>query len=101
MATIDEFCGSTSETVPPADLGPALQALWWERKGDWDQAHDIVQRHEGAPDCDWVHGYLHRQEGDMTNAGGWYRRAGQPLPIVPPPEEWRLIATALLSQGQG
>lgn len=98
MATIDEFRASTTDAAPPANLGFALQALWWERKGDWDRAHGIVQQHEGQPDCDWVHGYLHRQEGDTLNAGGWYRRAGQSLPSVPLPEEWERIATALLAR---
>jgi len=98
MATIDEFRDSTADATPPASLGFALQALWWERKGDWEQAHGIVQQHEGQSDCDWVHGYLHRQEGDTLNAGGWYRRAGQSLPTVLLPEEWELIATALLSR---
>lgn len=99
MTTIDEFRSSASEVAPPADLGFALQALWWERKGDWRQAHELVQHHEGTPDCDWVHGYLHRQEGDMPNASGWYGRVGRPLPIIPLAEEWSLIATELLVRG--
>ena len=30
------------------------------------------------PTGSWVHAYLHRKEGDLCNAGYWYRRAGRP-----------------------
>lgn len=51
----------------PTSLPPALQALWYAKKGDWDKAHEIVQ---DANDTDsaWVHAYLHRQEGDLIDA---------------------------------
>ena len=26
----------------------------------------------------WIHAYLHRKEGDLGNAGYWYRRAKKP-----------------------
>ena len=54
---------------------PPLAALWWAAKGNWDEAHKIVQDEETA-DAAWVHAYLHRVEGDLGNAGYWYRRAG-------------------------
>ncbi|QQS11326.1 MAG: hypothetical protein IPK81_17310 [Rhodospirillales bacterium] len=82
----------------PAELGAALEALWWLRHGNWDQAHKCVQAHEGDADCDWVHAHLHRQEGDLSNAGYWYRRAGRAIPDVALEEEWRRIATAMLSK---
>jgi hypothetical protein len=47
---------------------------------------------EGA----WAHAYLHRVEGDLRNAGGWYGRAGKPPSTAPLPEEWETIARALL-----
>lgn len=96
MTTIDDFRGSVSDTAPPADAGPALQALWWARKEEWKKAHECVRQREGNPDCDLVHAHLHRQEGDMKNASGWYRRVGRPLPTVPLDEEWSVIATELL-----
>ena len=98
MTTIDAFRSSVSATTPPADLGPALQALWWARKADWDQAHACVQQHEGDLDCDLVHAHLHRQEGDFENARHWYRCAGRTLPTAPLPEEWDAIAAELLSR---
>ena len=98
MTTIDAFRSSVSAEAPPADLGPALQALWWARRGDWKRAHECVQQHEGEADCDSVHAHLHRQEGDMRNAGGWYRRAGRPVSALPLEEEWTLLATEMLSR---
>ena len=98
MTTIDAFRSSVSAEMPPAEVGPALQALWWARRGDWKRAHECVQQHEGEPDCDSVHAHLHRQEGDMRNAGGWYQRAGRPVPTLSLEEEWSLLATEMLSR---
>jgi hypothetical protein len=46
----------------------------------------------------WVHAYLHRKEGDLWNAGYWYRRAGRPAATGALEAEWRAIAAALLAQ---
>ena len=92
-----EFDRSLKQDTPPAGLDLALQALWWAGKGDWDQAHRCAQLREGEPRCDLVHAYLHRQEGDLANAGYWYRRAGLPVATGPLEEEWKLIATKLLA----
>ena len=67
-------------------------------KDDWDRAHQCVQGHEGEKDCDLVHAHLHRVEGDLSNAGYWYRRAGRSAATSPLPEEWSAIATALLAK---
>ena len=40
MKTIDAFRSSLSAYSPP-DVAPALQALWWLAKGDWDAAHKV------------------------------------------------------------
>ena len=96
MTTIDDFRGSVSADAPPAHLAPALQGLWWLAKGDWDRAHKVVQGHEDNADCNWVHAHLHRQEGDLRNAGGWYGRAGKEMPGVPLQEEWEQVTKALL-----
>ena len=98
MTTIDGFRSSVSAASPPGDVSPALQGLWWLAKGDWDHAHKCVQGHEGDRDCDWVHAHLHRQEGDMTNAGGWYRRAGRPVATGSLQDEWSQVATELLAR---
>jgi hypothetical protein len=70
------FQRSLTGSRPPAECAPALQALWWAAKDDWDAAHGIVMAHEDA-DCAWVHAHLHRVEGDLDNARYWYRRAGK------------------------
>ena len=89
------FKQSLDQDAPPAGLGPALAALWHAAKGDWDQAHRRAQAEDGA-DGAWVHAYLHRVEGELANAGYWYRRAGKPPSAAPLKQEWGEIADALL-----
>ena len=92
--TLQEFRQSLSESAPPfQDF--ALAGLWWDAKGDWNRAHESAQQDEG-PVGAWVHAYLHRKEGDNTNAGYWYGRAGKPPSSISFESEWEKIATALL-----
>ena len=79
----------------PDDLPPSLQALWYDKKGDWDKAHQIVQN-ASDPDSAWVHAYLHRKEGDLSNATYWYSRSGQPEFKEALNQEWEQIARDLL-----
>jgi hypothetical protein len=90
-----QFTESLSRSAPPARLSAALQGLWWAAKGEWDRAHRIVQDEEGAEGA-WVHAYLHRVEGDVANAGYWYRQAGRPAGAGPLDDEWQVIAAELL-----
>jgi hypothetical protein len=92
-----EFERSLEAAQPPASLHLALQALWWDGKGDWHQAHKCAQADEGDPFCDWVHAYLHRKEGDASNARYWYGQAGKPVAKGTLPEEWRAIVQALIA----
>ena len=89
------FKQSLDRDAPPAGLERALAALWREAKGDWDEAHRLAQAQDDA-DGAWVHAYLHRVEGDLPNAGYWYRRAGKPPSSAPLKREWDEIAGALL-----
>jgi hypothetical protein len=98
--TIQEFEESTSAAEPPPGLPPALVALWHDARGDWERAHGVAQDVEGASGA-WVHAYLHRKEGDLGNAGYWYRRAGRPTAAGDLAREWRDIATALLERSGG
>jgi hypothetical protein len=84
-----------SRTTPPASAAALARALWHDAVGDWDEAHRLAQDVE-SPDGAWVHAYLHRKEGDVGNAGYWYRRAGKPPASGSLDDEWRAIATALL-----
>lgn len=89
------FKRSLAHKQPPAGLTPALQALWWAGRDDWDKAHRIAMNEDGA-DCAWVHAYLHRVEGDLDNAGYWYRQARRKTARGDLTAEWAAIAAALL-----
>lgn len=97
MGTIDlkAFRVSLAKSAPPGDLSVELRALWHAAKGDWDAAHKLVQDRKSS-DAAWVHAYLHRVEGDLSNAGYWYYRAGRPRQNGALDAEWSAIATALL-----
>jgi hypothetical protein len=84
-------------TTPPATVSLPLQALWHEAKGDWHGAHDLLQNDQSAEGA-WVHAYLHRKEGDASNAAYWYRRAGRPVASGAFEQEWEAIVSALLSR---
>lgn len=84
-----------------ATLPPLLHALWQEARGHWDRAHSITQEIE-SPDAAWVHAYLHRKEGDPSNAGYWYRLAGRTAFTGSLHTEWTALASHLLaSQASG
>ncbi|WP_422079767.1 hypothetical protein [Ulvibacterium sp.] len=86
----NEFENSLSNQEAPGDWPESLRALWYDAKGDWGASHDIAQ--EMHTDMgSWIHGYLHRKEGDEWNAGYWYRRAGKPFPKVSLEEELKGI----------
>ncbi|WP_249135304.1 hypothetical protein [Bradyrhizobium sp. AUGA SZCCT0222] len=94
-----DFRASLSGTSPTPSPEPPLAALWWAAKGQWDEAHKIVQD-ENTRDAAWVHAYLHRVEGDLGNAGYWYRQAGQPVAKDSLEAEWERIVSALLGSGK-
>ena len=94
--TLKDFEASLPGKAPPTSLHLALQALWWDAKGDWDAAHDCAQQDEGNQLCDWLHAYLHRKEGDASNARYWYRQAGKNMPAASLESEWRAIVQAML-----
>ena len=93
--TFELFKSSLSEPNPPADASSELQALWHQANGNWDLAHTIAQKQKN-PDGDWVHAFLHRVEGDLENAGYWYRRAGKPIASGSLAEEWKQLVLAFL-----
>lgn len=96
--TLEEFKTQVEgQDDPPSGMPDLLQALWYDRKGNWDRAHEIAQDVHEA-DGSWVHAYLHRREGDLSNARYWYRRAGRPASKATLEEEWEEIAEELLSR---
>ena len=95
--TLAEFKRSLSKSKPPTGLAPALAALWWAGRDDWDKAHKIVMDEEGG-DSAWVHAYLHRVEGDLPNAKYWYAQARQPVGSASLEAEWDSIAGTLIAR---
>ncbi len=85
--TFEQFRASMQEPAPPPGLPPMAEALWYDGKGDWEKAHDIAQTRNTPPYCQ-LHAYLHRKEGDPSNARYWYNRAGKSMPNVPLAQEW-------------
>jgi hypothetical protein len=94
---VEDFRESLTSDLPPANLSPVLQALWYEAKGNWTKAHDILQQQDNS-DGAWVHAYLHRVEGDPGNAAYWYRRAGKSVSQQSLGDEWNALVGALLAK---
>jgi len=92
--TVDEFRATLSSTTLPS-VSTLLLALWHDARGDWEKAHALAQDVDDASGA-WVHAYLHRKEGDLGNAGYWYRRANQPIATDSLESEWDRIARFLL-----
>jgi|SRR5262245_28856724 len=93
--TLGEFKATLSDATPP-DVAPALVALWHDARGDWERAHHVAQDVDDASGS-WVHAYLHRKEGDLGNAGYWYRQARRSAASGSLNDEWNAIVTELLS----
>jgi len=73
-------------------IGTAIRYL---KKGEWEKAHAIVQVDESPLGC-WAHGIVHMQEGDLSNARYWYRRAHRAFPkVVDPQAEVAALAVAV------
>lgn len=53
------------------------RALAFLQKGDWQAAHEIVQRDEDSAHACWAHAIVHLMEGDKANARYWFRKAGR------------------------
>jgi hypothetical protein len=93
--TLKEFKSSLTGGQPPEGSAVLLVALWYDAKGDWQKAHGLAQE-VNSSDGSWVHAYLHRKEGDLSNAGYWYRHARKSLPDNSLEMEWDEIVAALL-----
>ncbi len=91
ILTLDQFRASLQNPAPPAGLDSLTEALWYEGKGDWEKAHEIAQAENTPAHC-LLHAYLHRKEGDASNARYWYNRAGRPVPKITLTEEWESLS---------
>lgn len=94
--TFDIFIASLGKEKSPEGINPLLGALWHDAKGNWQMAHNLAQEiatNEGS----WVHGYLHRKEGDHSNAAYWYHKAKKDIPLSSIEEEWEILVKAMIN----
>lgn len=76
--TVEELLASAQEGgQPDTELSDELTALWHAKAGNWDEAHDIAQDIHSSTGS-WIHALLHLIEGDIGNAGYWFRKASRP-----------------------
>lgn len=95
MKTLAEFKASLNAEQPDNKLSVQLKSLWYDGKGDWNQAHAQVD-HMSDRASAWVHAYLHRKEGDIWNADYWYSKAGKNRPDISLEEEWGQLVAEFL-----
>lgn len=96
---LEEFKTSVAQQEPPTGLSAPLVALWWDVKGEWTQAHSLVDELE-TKDGMAVHAYLHRKEGQAANSDYWYQRAGREHYRPDLAEEWETLVAVLLSSAK-
>lgn len=92
--TLEEFKSSLGGSLPQT-LSSALQAMWFDGRGDWNRAHEIAQEIHNK-DGAWIHAYLHRKEGDEGNASYWYHQAKRNMPAYALQQEWEEITEFFL-----
>jgi len=92
--TAERFRESLIAPEPPSGLTAPMAALWWDAKGDWAQAHVLVDELE-TPEGMAVHAYLHRKEGEAWNADYWYQRAGRRFYRERLEDEWEALVEGL------
>jgi hypothetical protein len=92
--TLTEFKDTLNNNTPP-EMPTLLKALWHDGQGDWNKAHELAQD-VNTPEGSWIHAYLHRKEGDQSNAQYWYNRASQKMPRYSLEQEWEELVTTFL-----
>lgn len=93
--TIQEFKATLTRNNPLPYFSIPQLALWYEAKGNWKDAHDLIDHLEDAVSAH-IHAYLHRVEGDQWNANYWYSRAKQPEFKGTLQEEWNHLVEKYL-----
>lgn len=93
--TIEDFKKSLTHSKPPENISKVLLSLWYDGKGDWEASHDIAQDiHDEKGSL--IHAFLHRKEGDLSNASYWYSKAGRRMPDHSIKEEWEGLVMEFL-----
>jgi hypothetical protein len=90
-----DFSESIKENEPPSGSSFYLKALWYDAKGNWKKAHEIIQDIDDK-NASWIHAYLHRKEGDTGNADYWYSLAGKIRPSVSLENEWEELVASFI-----
>lgn len=93
--TLEEFMQNVDQNVVPRNK--LLQALYHDKKGDWNTAHQIIQDINSKAAAR-IHAYLHREEGDLPNAGYWYSRASAERYTGSLNDEWTALVVDLLKK---
>ncbi len=93
--TLLEFRHTLNDAIAPP-VSPLLKSLWYDARGEWDNAHELAQE-VNTLDGSWIHAYLHRKEGDLTNAQYWYSRANRKMPAYSLEQEWEEMVIVFLS----
>ncbi|MBW0000417.1 MAG: hypothetical protein JO015_15065 [Verrucomicrobia bacterium] len=73
LAQIEAITDSSLD-LPEPQKAACVRALLWYTAGNLNAAHEIVQPMSG-PDGAYIHGMIHRVEGDFDNARYWFSRA--------------------------
>ncbi|WP_395768640.1 hypothetical protein [Aquirufa sp.] len=96
MNNSQSFKESLALDAPDEQLPFILKSLWYDAKGDWKTAHDLVDQLPGS-EAAWVHAYLHRKEGDNWNSDYWYAKAKKTRPNISLEAEWESLVTYFLA----
>ena len=95
MMNIEEFRNSINKGLLPQGLPLYVQALWYDARGDWKTAHDLIDQLTDLRSAK-VHAYLHRKEGDSWNADYWYSKSKSKRPNQSLEAEWADLVQELL-----
>lgn len=95
--TFESFLTLCESVDEPTTLSSHLKALWFDRHSDWDSAHEEIQD-DDDPLSAAIHAYLHRKEGDISNARYWYGTAGRRLFKGSLEEEWLALAREITAR---
>ena len=74
-----------------------LEILNLAEQNQWEKAHQLVQPHYEPMAC-LIHAYLHRVEGDLSNARYWYNQAHVQIPSNTLPEEFERLSAMVQNQ---
>ncbi len=82
---------SLQQEQAPNTFSSIQKAVWNMAKNNWNKAHQIVQMMFTNKDAARIHAYIHRVEGDNSNASFWYNQAGMPFPQENQQEEFNQL----------